>query len=49
LMTPDELRLMVMEPGAAESVKAGWAADATVRDTVVVWVCPPPVPVMVML
>jgi hypothetical protein len=45
---PDPFLATVMEPGAAERVKPAVAAEVTVSVTVVVWVRPPPVPVIVM-
>jgi hypothetical protein len=45
---PDEFLVTVMLPGEAETAKPAVALDVTVSDTVVVWVNPPPVPVMVM-
>jgi hypothetical protein len=44
---PEERRERVMDDGEAETVKAGWTAAVTVREIVVDWVRPPPVPVTV--
>jgi hypothetical protein len=45
---PEALLATVMEVGEAETVKAAWTAAVTVREMVVDWVSPPPVPVTVM-
>lgn len=45
----DELRLTEMVPGDAETAKSPVTAGFTVSETDVVCVCPPPVPVIVML
>ena len=45
---PEALLATVIEVGEAETVKAGWTAAVTVREMLVDWVNPPPVPVMVM-
>ena len=45
---PDPFLATVILEGEAETVKAGCTEEVTVRETVVLWVSPPPVPVMVM-
>jgi hypothetical protein len=46
---PEPLRATVIAAGEAETLKPAVTPEVTVRDTVVVCVNPPPVPVIVML
>jgi hypothetical protein len=46
---PDELLATVIDPGDAETLSPAVTPEVTVRETVVVCVTPPPVPVIVML
>lgn len=46
---PDELLATVIDPGDAETLSPVVTPEVTVRETVVVCITPPPVPVIVML
>jgi hypothetical protein len=49
VILPDELLATVIDPGDAETLSPAVTPEVTVRETVVVCVTPPPVPVIVML